>query len=45
MTRTLSIVDQSCLPVQSQAFVDGAFYFLSPYINDTLRITLYRLQP
>lgn len=45
VTRTVSIVDQSCLPVQSQAFVDGAFYFLSPYINQTLRTTLYRLQP
>ena len=45
VTRTISIVDQSCLPVQGQAFVHGAFYFLSPYINDTLRTTLYRLQP
>jgi len=45
VTRTLSIVDQSCLPVQGQAFVHGSFYFLSPYINDTLRTTLYRLQP
>jgi hypothetical protein len=44
VTRTLSFTDEYCLPVQGQAFVDGAFYFLSPYISPATRTTLYRLR-
>jgi len=45
VVRTLYGLDQSCLPVQSQAFADGAFYFLSPYINLSTPTTLYRMRP
>ena len=45
VTRTLYGLDQSCLPVQSQAFANGDFYFLSPYINLSTPTTLYRLRP
>jgi len=43
VTRTLSFTDNDCLPVQGQAFLNHAFYFLSPYISPTTPTTLYRL--
>jgi hypothetical protein len=43
VTRTLSFDDEYCLPVQGQAFLDRAFYFLSPYISPATPTMLYRL--
>lgn len=43
VTRTLPITDRYCLPVQGQAFLDGAFYFLSQYVSPNTPTTLYRL--
>jgi hypothetical protein len=43
VTRTLSFTDEDCLPVQGQAFLNRAFYFLSPYISPATPTTLYRL--
>lgn len=43
VTRTLPFTDEYCLPVQDQAFLDGAFYFLSQYVGPNTPTTLYRL--
>ena len=43
VTRTLPFTDKYCLPVQSQALLDGAFYFLSRYVAQDTPTTLYRL--